>query len=64
MSKNREERLNISQRQDRVLVANGVPSSSQLEEGLPVFRKVGTNIVQYIKVNNKIYQSIHTPLGT
>lgn len=64
MSKNREERLNISQRQDRVLVANGVPSSNQLEEGLPVFRKVGTNIVQYIKVNNKIYQSIHTPLGT
>ena len=64
MSKNREERLSIAQRQERGFVSRGVPSLNELSDSVPVYRKVGANIVQYIRVGNQIYQSTMNPLGS
>jgi hypothetical protein len=64
MAKNREERLSIAQRQERQFVGFGEPSITELQDSVPVFRKVGSNVIQYIKVGNQLYQTTLTPMGT
>jgi|TARA_R100001460_G_scaffold89984_3_gene131549 hypothetical protein len=64
MPKNREERLSIAQRQERQFVDLGQPTLSELQDGVPVFRKVGANVIQFIRVGNQLYQTTLTPMGT
>jgi len=37
---------------------------SELQDGVPVFRKVGANVIQFIRVGNQLYQTTLTPMGT
>jgi|TARA_R100001015_G_C4622312_1_gene179728 hypothetical protein len=64
MSMNREQRVANAQTQDRIFVSNGQPNLNELQNHVPVFRKVGDNIIQYVRVDNRIYQSTFQPLQT
>jgi hypothetical protein len=64
MAKNRQDRISVVERQERIFVGFGTPSPSELQDSVPVFRKVGANVIQYIKIGNQIYQQTLTPIGT
>ena len=55
----RDIRNNIHKKQDRLQLQKGVPNVRELKEGVPVLRSVsGVGIVQYIKYNGELYQSV------
>ena len=64
MSMNREQRVANAQTQDRIFVSNGQPNLNELQNHVPVFRKVGANVIQFIRVGNQLYQTTLTPMGT
>jgi len=60
---NRQERLALHKKQERLQVKNGTPSVSELKEGVPAIRNTSDGIVEFIKVNNKLHKKTITPSG-
>ena len=52
---NRQERLSIHKKQERLHIGNGVPNISELSEGVPVIRLTKKGLIEFIKYNNRIY---------
>tara|TARA_R100000700_G_C3043899_1_gene66536 strand:- start:283 stop:471 length:189 start_codon:yes stop_codon:yes gene_type:complete len=60
MRMTREQRALIHKKTENSRILNGEPSSGELSEGVPVFRKTDEGLVQYVKHNNVLYKSILT----
>ena len=54
----REERVNIHKKQERLQVKHGVPSLSDLKEGVPVLRSTGEGVVEYVRYNGVLYKKV------
>jgi|TARA_R110000744_G_scaffold224184_3_gene342804 hypothetical protein len=63
MAMNREERISRTQRQEDIAVGIGAPAITEMQDSVPMFRKVGANVNLYIKIGNQLYQSTLTPAG-
>jgi hypothetical protein len=59
MGMTRQERVALHKKQERLQVKAGVPSSNELQEGVPVLRSTNEGVVQYIKYNGRLYKSIY-----
>jgi predicted RNA-binding protein len=60
MPMTRQERVNLHTKQDRFQseLKAGTPSVSDLKEGVPVFRKVGGRIVEYVRHEGALYKKV------
>tara|TARA_Y100000034_G_C6662441_1_gene290490 strand:- start:141 stop:335 length:195 start_codon:yes stop_codon:yes gene_type:complete len=58
MGTDRKYRINLHKKQERLLVKIGVPTISELEEGVPVLRKTSEGVVQYVSYNKVLYKTI------
>ena len=56
MGMTRQERIALHKKQERVQVKSGVPSVSELKEGVPVLRSTSTGIVEYVRHNGVLYK--------
>ena len=54
----RQERIALHKKQERLQVRNGVPSKTDLKEGVPELRKTTEGVVEYVKHNNVLYKKI------
>ena len=50
MAMNREERISRTQRQEDITVGIGAPAITEMQDSVPMFRKVGANVNLYIKI--------------
>jgi len=56
---NRQERLSLHKKQERLQVQNGVPSINNMKEGVPQIRHVeGTGLVEYIRFKNVLHEKV------
>ena len=55
---NRQERISLHKKQERMQVKKGVPSSSDLKEGVPVLRTTTDGVVEYVKHNGILYKKV------
>ena len=58
MGMTRQERIALHKKQDRLQVGNAVPSVAELKEGVPVVRKTGEGVVEYLRTANTLYKKI------
>ena len=58
MGMTRQERIALHKKQERLQVKNGVPSVSDLSEGVPVFRSTVEGVVEYIRHNGVLYKKV------
>ena len=57
MAPTRTERVNSHKKQERLQVQNGVPSVSDMKEGVPEVRYVGgVGLVEYIRFKNVLHK--------
>ena len=54
----RAERNALHKKQERLQVKTGLPSASELREGVPEIRSTSEGVVEYILHNNKIFKKI------
>jgi hypothetical protein len=54
----RESRVSIQKKQERASITNGVPTLNELTDGVPVYRLVSGDLVQYIKHRNILYKKV------
>ena len=60
----RSERVNLHKKQERAHVSDGSPSISDLQEGVPVIRRVpGEGLVEFIRDGNSMYKKKLIPVG-
>tara|TARA_R100001530_G_scaffold132084_1_gene104189 strand:- start:879 stop:1091 length:213 start_codon:yes stop_codon:yes gene_type:complete len=52
----RQYRVNLHKKQERLLVKDGVPNVSELKEGVPVLRKTSAGVVEYVKHNGVLFK--------
>ena len=55
---NRQERISLHKKQERIQTETGSPSVNDLTEGVPVFRVTTEGVVQYIRYNNALYKKV------
>jgi hypothetical protein len=55
---NRQERISIQKKQERESITDGVPTLNELTDGIPVYRLISGNLVQYIKHRNILYKKV------
>lgn len=55
---NRQERVSIQKKQERASVTNGVPTLDELTDGVPVYRLISGDLVQYVKHRNILYKKV------
>ena len=60
---NRHDRLSLHKKQERLQVKDGVPSISELKEGVPVLRSTTDGVVEFVKIKNKLHKKGFTPIG-
>jgi hypothetical protein len=54
----RQERIALHKKQERLQVRNGVPSISELKEGVPVLRSTSEGVVEYVRFNKVLYKKV------
>ena len=54
----RQERIALHKKQERLKVEIGVPSASNLTEGIPVLRFTEEGVVEYVRYNGVLYKSV------
>jgi hypothetical protein len=54
----RAERIALHKKQERLQLSDGIPSLSDLTEGIPVIRSTFEGIVEYLKYNNVLYKQV------
>lgn len=54
----RELRVSIHKKQERTSINEGVPTLNELIEGVPVFRLVSNNLIEYVKHRNILYKKV------
>lgn len=47
---NRQERVSIQKKQERASITDGVPTLNELTDGVPVYRLISGDLVQYINI--------------
>mgnify|MGYP003136764424 CR=1 FL=1 len=55
---NREQRVSLHAKQNRLSVKNGVPSVEELFEGVPQLRFTSEGLVEYVRHNNVLYKKV------
>ena len=55
---NRQERVTVHNKQDRLQITSGVPKVGDIQEGVPVLRKTGEGLVRYTKYKNTLYKEV------
>ena len=56
---NRQERISLHKKQERLQVQNGVPSVDEMREGVPELRYVeGTGLIEYSRFNNVLHEKV------
>ena len=64
MGMTRAERVNLHKKQERIHVRTGAPAISDLQEGVPVIRRVpGKGLVEFIRDGNAMYKKRLLPIG-
>ena len=58
MAMTREERNALHKKQERIQVKKGVPSSSDLKEGVPALRSTSEGVVEYVKYNGVLHKKV------
>ena len=58
MGMTRQERIALHKKQERLQVKSGVPSATDLKEGVPVLRSTIEGVVEYTLFNNIIYKKV------
>ena len=56
MALTRQERIALHQKQERSPIKVGAPKLNDLVEGVPEFWKSGSGVIEYIRINNVLYQ--------
>ena len=54
----RQERIALHKKQERLQVRDGVPTVSELKDGVPVLRKTPAGIVEYVKHNGVLFKKV------
>ena len=54
----RENRVSLHKKQERIHVGEGIPSVNELVDGVPVFRRVTGRIVEYVKIGQSLFESV------
>jgi hypothetical protein len=55
---NRQERISIQKKQERASITDGVPTLNELTDGVPIYRLISGDLVQYIKHRNILYKKV------
>ena len=55
---NRQERVSIQKKQEKASITDGVPTLNELTDGIPVYRLISGDLVQYIKHRNILYKKV------
>ena len=55
---NREERVAVHKKQEKLQIDSGIPLIADLREGVPAIRSTDEGVVQYVRYNNVLYKSI------
>ena len=63
MAFTRQERVAFHKKQEKIFVGDGSPSVNELKDGVPVFRRVGGTIIEYIKSGNNLFKSEFEKVG-
>ena len=58
MGMTRQERITLHKKQERLQVKSGVPSISDLQEGVPVLRSTSEGVVEYVRHNGVLFKKI------
>ena len=58
MGMTRQERVSLHKKQERLQVGDGVPSKSDLQEGVPALRKTNEGVVEYVKNNGVLFKKV------
>ena len=58
MAMTREERVAGHKKQERLQIKGGVPSLSELKEGVPVLRSTPAGVAEYVKHNGKLFKKL------
>jgi hypothetical protein len=53
-------RTSIHKKSETVYVSKGKPKIRDLTEGVPVIRTTSDGVVQYVRINNILYESAFT----
>ena len=56
MAMTRQERVALHKKQERIQVGSGVPSATDLKEGVPVLRTTSEGVVEYVKHNGVLHK--------
>jgi hypothetical protein len=56
----REQRVVLHKKQERLQVKRGIPNIGELSEGVPVIRLTNKGLYQYVKYNNVLYKQKFT----
>ena len=54
----RENRVSLHKKQERIHVGEGIPSVHELVDGVPVFRRVSGRIIEYIRIGQSLFESV------
>ena len=54
----RENRVSLHKKQERVHVGEGIPSVHELVDGVPVFRRVSGRVIEYIRIGQSLFESV------
>lgn len=60
MNSLRYARTSIHKKAETVHVSKGKPRIKDLTDGVPVIRTTSDGVIQYVKINNILYQSVFT----
>lgn len=55
---NRQERIGLHKKQERLQITSGVPKVGDIQEGVPVLRKTAEGLVRYTKYKNTLYKEV------
>ena len=58
MGMTRQERIALHKKQDRLQGKSGVPSVSELKEGIPVLRSTAEGLVEYVRHNGVLFKKV------
>ena len=59
MGMTRQERVNLHKKQERIHIRTGAPVITELQEGVPVIRRVpGEGLVEFIRDGNAMYKKL------
>ena len=58
MGLTRQERIALHKKQERLQVKKGVPSTSDLREGVPALRTTSEGVVEYVKHNGVLHKKV------